>query len=320
MSTPGSASGLLTLGESMGLVAAQGVGTLEYVHGFTFGIGGAESNVAIGAARLGALVTWIGRVGCDATGDLIERRLRAEHIDTLAIRDRSYTGLMIRHCRAGTTLHVDYHRAGSAGSHLTPQDVPDERIRAAAIVHVTGITPALSDSARASVFHLIDVAKSAGVTVSVDVNYRAKLWTAQTARPVLRDLVATADIVFAGIEEAQLLLGSASRDAAALCRELAELGPREAITKDGARGCAASVDTTALIQPAIPVTVIDPVGAGDAFVAGYLADRLTGAEPEARLRTAATMGAYAVTVPGDCELLPTRAELQALGMTQDVQR
>jgi 2-dehydro-3-deoxygluconokinase len=298
--------GLFTFGETMGLVAATGIGPLEYARSFSFAIGGAESNVAIGAARLGAHVTWLGRVGADATGDLIARRLRAEHIHTLAIRDEAFTGLMVKYRRSGEYLHVDYHRTGSAGSRLSPTDIPAD-LADASILHVTGITPALSDSARATVFHAVETARAAGVTVSVDVNYRAKLWSRFDAAPVLRDLVSRADVVFAGPEEAALFIEPGSA-----VDGLASLGPAEVVVKDGPRGCTALIDGTKLTLPALPVQVVDPVGAGDAFVAGYLAERLAGAPAERRLRTAVAMGAYAVTVPGDCEGLPTRAELAAL--------
>jgi 2-dehydro-3-deoxygluconokinase len=297
-------TGLFTFGETMGLVTADGIGPIEYARGFAFGIGGAESNVAIGAARLGAQVTWLGRIGPDATGDLIERRLRGEQVRTLAIRDEAFTGLMVKHRRTGSVLHVDYHRAGSAGSRLNPTDIPAAEIQNASIVHVTGITPALSDSARAAVFQAIETARSAGVPVSVDVNYRAKLWSRFDAAPVLRDLVSRADVVFAGPAEAALFVdGSAPLDG------LAKLGPAEVIVKDGARGCTALIDGSRYSLPALPVQVVDPVGAGDAFVAAYLTERMAGLPPEAWLRTAIAAGAFAVTVPGDCEGLPRRADL-----------
>ena len=306
-------SGLVTFGETMGLVAADGIGPLEYARGFSFGIGGAESNVAIGVARLGQPVTWFGRVGPDATGDLVARRLAAEQVRTIAIHDTAFTGLMVKYRRFGTALHVDYHRSGSAGSRLVPTDVPVDEVQAAAILHVTGITPALSPSARATVFHAVQMARAAGVTVSVDVNYRSKLWSAYDAAPVLRDLVSRADIVFAGPQEADLV-GAATLDA------LAALGPSEVVIKDGARGCTALVDGVVLRVPALAVQVVDPVGAGDAFVAGYLADRLAGADASARLRTATAAGAFAVTVPGDCEGLARRPELTALASDEDVAR
>ena len=304
---------VFTFGETMGLVAADGIGPLEYARSFTLGIGGAESNVAVGVTRLGGAATWLGRVGPDATGDLIERRLRNEGVTTHAIRDEAFTGLMVRYRRSGEQTHVDYHRAGSAGSRLNPTDLPRAEIEAAAVLHVTGITPALSDSARAAVFQAIETARAAGVTVSVDVNYRSKLWSRYDAAPVLLDLVSRADMVFASPDEAAIFV----RPGAAV-DGLAALGPKEVVVKDGARGCTALIDGFRFALPALPVTVIDPVGAGDAFVAGYLAERLVGAEPEQRLRTAIAAGAFAVTVPGDCEGLPRRADLAAAGA--DVRR
>jgi 2-dehydro-3-deoxygluconokinase len=304
---------LMTFGETMGLVTADGTGPIEYARSFSFGIGGAESNVAIGVARLGGEVTWFGRVGSDATGDLIERRLHAEQVDTIAIRDPAFTGLMVKHRRFGTSLHVDYHRAGSAGSRITPADVPVAALREAAILHVTGITPALGELARQTVFHAVEIARAAGVTVSVDVNYRAKLWSQADAAPVLRDLVSRADLVFAGPEEAALI-GEPTLEA------LAALGPAEVVIKDGARGCTALIDGKRFEHPALSVQVVDPVGAGDAFVAGYLAERLLGNDPEQRLRTAITAGAFAVTVPGDCEGMARRSELTMLSSAEDVAR
>jgi len=305
-------SSLLTFGETMGLLVADQVGELGVVRSLGIGIGGSESNVAMSAARLGVAATWIGRVGPDAIGALIERRVRAAGVETVAIRDMSFSGIMLRHRPVGSLAHVDYHRAGSAGSHLCPPDIDEGRIRGAGILHVTGITPALSETSHGAVCHALTIARDAGVLISFDVNYRSKLWHATTARPVLRDLARAADIVFAGADEAQLVLGTPERDVLTLARGLAALGPTEVIIKDGDRGCLALVDGAQLDEPALRVAVVDSVGAGDAFVAGYLAERLAGAAPQDRLRTAAAMGAYAVGVPGDCDSLPTRSDLEAL--------
>ncbi|NMO51086.1 sugar kinase [Actinoplanes sp. TBRC 11911] len=300
-------TGLFTFGETMGLIAADGIGPVAYAKSFSFGVGGAESNVAVGVARLGGSATWLGRVGPDATGDLIAQRLTAAGVHTMALVGPPFTGLMVRYRRSGEFTHVDYHRAGSAGSRLTPADIPAALLTGAGIVHVTGITPALSEGARAAVFQSVETARSAGVPVSVDVNYRSKLWSRYDAAPVLRDLVSRADIVFASPEEASLFVDPGDPVAG-----LAKLGPSEVIVKDGARGCQALIGGVSFVVPALPVAVVDPVGAGDAFVAGYLADRLAGAEPLARLTTAIAAGAFAVTVPGDCEGLPDRDELGAL--------
>jgi len=313
-------SGLLTFGESMGLINADGIGTLDLVRRAVVGIGGAESNVAIGVARLGQPATWIGRIGTDAIGDLIVRRLREAGVTVTAVRDRAGTGLMVRHRRFGGGDQVDYHRSGSAGSRLRADDIPAHAVAAAGILHITGVTPALGESARAAVGHAVEAAATAGTTLSLDVNYRSRLWDPDVARATLGPLVRRTEIVFAGIAEAQLLLGTAVTDPLELAHRLAALGPAEAIVKTGAEGCVAVIGGQVLQQAAPAVTVVDPVGAGDAFVAGYLADRMAGAGPAERLRTACATGAYAVAVPGDCELLPTRADLAALLTTADVLR
>jgi len=300
---------LITFGEVMGLVSTRAIGTLDIAREATIGIGGAESNVATGAARLGASVRWTGRVGRDAVGDLAVRRLQADGVDVRAIRDDAFTGLMVRHHRTSQQVHVDYHRAGSAGSRLTAADGVADGITSQDVLHLTGITPALSVSAYEACSAAIEQARSVGARVSFDINYRSKLWTAAAARPVLAELAGHADILFAGVEEAQLLLGTVESDALGLAAQLARLGPEEVVIKQGAQGCSALVAGERLVELAPRVAVVDPVGAGDAFVAGYLAERLIGAAPVQRLRTATAAGSYAVTVPGDCELLPTRAEL-----------
>jgi 2-dehydro-3-deoxygluconokinase len=311
---PGAPRGLVTFGESMGLISTPDIGLIEFAREFRYGIGGAESNVAIGAARLGASVTWIGRLGCDATGDMIERRLSAEGVRVHAVRDGGFTGLMLRYQRAAGHACVDYHRAGSAASRLCAADIPDDLLAGAAIVHVTGITAALSESARQAVFSAVERARTLGVTVSLDVNYRPKLWEPAAAAPVLRALAERADILMAGPDEARLLLGD--RDLAAeqpMLERMAALGPREVLVKDGPRGCAALIDGALFRLPALRTPVVDPVGAGDAFAAAYLAERLGGRPADTRLSTAIAAGAFAVAVPGDCEGLPRRHELTTLG-------
>ncbi|TDE95751.1 sugar kinase [Occultella glacieicola] len=328
---------LVTFGETMGRLDADGIGLLDGVRPLSLKLAGAESNVAIAAARLGADVTWVGRVGPDGVGDLIERRLRGEGVRTRALRDAAFTGLMISSRRTSAGVRVDYHRAGSAGSRLRPSDLPRDLIAGAGVLHVTGITPALSAGAREATFYAVEVARAAGVTVSLDINHRAKLWSAQEAAPVLRDLVRLADLVFAGPEEARLVLHPATEDdrtvapeadngadrarsSLALAHAVAALGPATVVIKDGPRGAVAVVEGGEHLAPPVPVQAVDPVGAGDAFVGGYLADLLAGADPGQCLTTAARTGAYAVTVPGDCEHLPYRHELTAFAAAEDVAR
>lgn len=316
--------GLVTFGEALGRLTSEHVGLLESGRPLSLSMGGAESNVAIGAARLGADVTWAGRLGSDSVGDLIERRLRAEGVTARLTRGAGFTGLMVCSRRTTGALRVDYHRAGSAASQLSPADIGDELVRGADILHVTGITPALGDSARDTTAWAVRTARDAGVTVSFDVNFRSKLWGTAEARPVLQDLLEHADILFAGPEEAALVLGvtlDPSRDdRGRLARLAAQAGPREVVIKDGSRGCLAVIDGHEYVRDAPTVSTLDPVGAGDAFVAGYLTERLQDVDPQGRLTTALQAGAYAVTVPGDCEGLPFRHELDDLEATTDILR
>jgi 2-dehydro-3-deoxygluconokinase len=284
-------------------------------------MGGAESNVAIGVARFGVAATWIGRLGEDPIGDLIERQLLAERVRCLVRRDPSPTAIMLRERRTGTVARVSYYRHGSAGSHLQPTDVPEGVIEEAGLLHLTGITPALGPGPAETVREAMRRARQAGVPVSVDLNFRSRLWDPATAAPVFRELAAGADILFAGDDEARIALGSdATVGPAALADALCALGPSEVVVKLGRRGATARIDGELIETPAVPVHAVDTVGAGDAFVAGYLASRLLHRGVRDRLSTAATAGAFAVTVPGDWEASPRPHELTLLGAEEDVQR
>jgi 2-dehydro-3-deoxygluconokinase len=304
------AGGLVTLGETMALFSSDRVGPLRHADTMRVGIAGAESNVAIGVRRLEHPAAWIGRVGSDELGQLVLGRLRAERVDVDAavVDPDAPTGLMLKEHRTADLARVTYYRRDSAGSRLRPGDLDEARIRAARVLHVTGITPALSDSARAAVHAAVETARAAGVPVSLDVNYRAALWSAERAGAELRDLARQAELVFAGEEEAELLVGAQGgheRAAAAL----AALGPRHAVLKLGAEGALAVTDGGLHREPALPVRAVDPVGAGDAFVAGYLAGLLDGCAGPECVRIGTRCGAFAVTVSGDWEGMPTRQEL-----------
>ena len=304
--------GLVTLGETMASFAATGIGPLRHQPTMHLHIGGAESNVAISVTRLGGRATWIGRVGEDELGDLVLAQLRGEGVDVrhAVVDPGAPTGLMVKSRRTSTVGRVAYYRRGSAGSRLEPADLPIDTLRAAGVLHVTGITPALSPSARAATFAAVEEARAAGVPVSLDVNHRAALWTSDEAGPVLAELAARADVLFAGDDEAGLL--GAAGDPEAIVKALSAYGPAQVVLKLGARGALAAVDSELVRVAAHPVVAVDTVGAGDAFVGGYLAELLLGADVETRLRTATACGAFAVTVPGDWEGLPTRRDLQLL--------
>jgi 2-dehydro-3-deoxygluconokinase len=312
-------SEIVTMGETMALLAAPEIGLLRHATNLRLSCGGAESNLAIGVARLGHGATWIGRVGDDEFGVMVRRMLAAEGVEgRIRVDPAAPTGLMVKYRRTGTVTQVVYYRKGSAGSRLDPSDVDETLIREARVLHLTGITPALSESARAAVRHAIDVARAAEVLVSLDINYRGKLWSPVEAGRVLADLVSRADIVFATEPEARLVVDGRHPDE--LGAQLGAMGPAEVVIKRGALGAVAVVGGEVLTVRPYAVTEVDPVGAGDAFAAGYLCGLLDGADIGQRREIGALAGAFTVTVPGDWEGLPHRADLDLLRVQDGVLR
>ncbi|MEV4673507.1 MULTISPECIES: sugar kinase [Actinomadura] len=308
---------LVTFGETMARLDNPVVGPMRHARSLDLGIGGAESNTAIGLARLGGTAAWFGRVGDDEFGRLITTALAGEgvRLGHTVVDESAPTALLFKERRSGTLTRVQYYRTGSAGSRLSPADVPHDLIRSARVLHVTGITAAISDTARRAVDDAVETARAAGVPVSLDLNYRSALWTPAEAGECLHDLVKRADLVFATEQEARLVVPG--DDPAGLAAALAALGPRDVLVKRGAAGVVAYCAGTLHVQPAHKVPVVDPVGAGDAFAAGYLAEFARGLPVAARLATATAAGAYAVTVRGDWEGLPSRADLDFLKTTED---
>ena len=310
-------AGVLTVGEGLAVLRARDHGALATVSDLVVGTGGAEGNVAIGLARLGIPVTWLGRVGDDAFGRRVVRELRAERVDVIAPVDADApTGLLVKSTPAPGRTDVIYYRTGSAGSRLARTDVEGIDIAGFALVHVTGITPALSPSAADAVDVLIARARDADVPVSFDVNHRSRLWhDSSAAIERYRGLAAFADIVFASEDEAAMLVGHPA-EPTKLAQAIAALGPDEVVVKLGAHGALAfhmgEAGAEVHRRDVERVTVVDTVGAGDAFVAGYLAERIAGEPVEARLATAVRTGAAACMHAGDWEGAATRAELADL--------
>jgi 2-dehydro-3-deoxygluconokinase len=311
---------VVTVGETMALVRADEVGPLAQVSAARFGMGGAESNFAIALRRLGVTVAWIGRLGADSLGDRILRELAAEGVEAIAARDPlKPTGLMIKESRTARNQRVWYYREGNAGSRLAREDVPEEYVANARLLHVTGISLGLSESAAEAVRHAVDIARANGVLVSFDFNYRGALWSPEAAGPAFRDLAARADLVFAGDDEAAMAVGPAE-DPAELAVRLGALGPGVAVVKLGADGCVARIDGVTYRRDAVRISPVDTVGAGDGFVAGFVAEHLAGADVPTRLATAVTVGAFACLTPGDWEGLPRRDELGLLAAAEPVSR
>lgn len=309
-------SGIVTAGESLALVYSTRTGGFDTVGNAGISFGGSESNVAIAAARLGAKTTWIGRVGDDAFGRRIVRAIRGEGVEVVATVDPDApTALMLKDRPARGRTRVVYYRAGNAGSRLTPDDVPEGSLSSARIFHFTGISLAVSEVLARTVLNAARDAKTAGAMISFDVNHRSRLWAEDTARAAYLRAFALADIVFAGDDEAAIAVGPG--EPADLASRIAACGPGEVIIKLGERGAYALEGDTICEQDAFRVEVADTVGAGDAFVGGYLAERLEGRDLAQRMRTAAAAGACACRGDGDWEMMPTRREIAELTVEGD---
>jgi 2-dehydro-3-deoxygluconokinase len=301
---------VLTIGEALGLLVPERPGRLAHVRGLRLGFGGAESNVAIGVARLGGAAGWAGRVGADGVGELILREIRAEGVEVHAALDEdAATAVMIKERPRPGASRVSYYRSVQAGSRLTASDIPDGLVERARILHVTGISAGLGEGPLGAVHAAIDRAKAAGVRVSFDVNHRSALWRdGRDPRAAYRELARRADLVFAGEDEATLLTGVT--DPEAQLDAIRALGAECAVVKLGAEGALASEGDQHVRRDALRVDVVDTVGAGDAFVAGWLAETVLGSTIDVRIDTAIACGALACTGDGDWEAAPTRSDLR----------
>jgi 2-dehydro-3-deoxygluconokinase len=225
---------------------------------------------------------------------------------------------MFRERRVLGAMDVVYHRSGSAGSRLTPEDVDravDDGVFAGARwLHLTGITPALSGSARAATTRALEAGRGAGATISLDINLRRRLWSDQEAAPVIRDLASRVDVVLGSTDELALVAeidpGTAPDQ---LVAAVAARGPRTVVARLGRDGALAREDEQSVTGPGIALAqVIDPVGAGDAFCAGFIAGRLDGVDLATALQIGNACGALAVAASGDQSGLPDRDELARL--------
>lgn len=284
---------LLAVGETMAMLAPSDGGGVVDAAAFLVDAGGAESNVAAHAAALGMTARWHSRLGADALGDRVLRQVAARGVDAASVvRDPDRpTGLYVKDPGRG----VRYYRRGSAASALTEDDADDLALDGVDVLHVSGITAALSSSARAFLVAAMARARALGVTVSFDVNHRAALWSAADAGPVLADLATAADVVFVGRDEAETLWATPrDSDVRGLLDGVAEL-----VVKDGDVGATAFHGEARTFVPALRVEVLDAVGAGDAFAGGYLAARSRGLGVADRLAAGHERAALTLRTLGD---------------------
>ncbi|MDN3523205.1 sugar kinase [Halomonas ramblicola] len=322
MPHPSTPPEILAFGEAMTMFVAEDPGELAAVEHFQRRIAGADTNVAIGLARLGFHVGWLSRVGDDGFGTFIRRALEAEGLDCRHLRtDAAHpTGLVFKErAQGGADPHVEYFRRGSAASHLAPTDADGVDFSALRHLHATGIPPALSTSCRELAESMLERARDAGASLSFDPNLRPSLWHSEAEmRDTLNALAARADWVLPGLAEGRLLTGHDSPEA--IADFYLERGAQAVIIKLGPQGSyyrgSLGGEQADFTVPGVPVAeVVDTVGAGDGFAVGVISALLDGLSPREALSRGNLVGALAVQVRGDMEGLPDRAHLERLAST-----
>jgi 2-dehydro-3-deoxygluconokinase len=287
---------VIALGETMLSLIAED-GTLQTATRFVATHGGAESNACVSLARAGLRVAWVSRLGTDVAGQRIRSALADAGVDlTWVIDDPDRpTGLMLRDARGG----LQYVRAGSAASALHPSDLERVPIEQARAVLVTGITAMIGPDPRDAAIALLE--RSGGLRV-VDPNLRPGLWGSDRARELVLPLIERCDVLVGGEEELRLF---ADGEGPSLATSCAALGPTEVVLTRGASGASAlAPDGGWHEHPPERATERDPVGAGDAFTAAYLAARLDGGDVPSALKAGAVAGAYTASRVGDTEIGP----------------
>lgn len=307
---------VVTLGETMvGFTPADGA-PMATARAYQRFVGGAESNVAVGVVKLGHSAGWISRVGDDVFGRIILNELEELGVDTthVVVSSTEPTGIYFKDRSHVSDRTVVYYRKGSAMSYMGPEELDPAYIAEARILHITGITLAISESSRRTAHRAIEIAKQNGVLVSFDPNYRPALWPEDQAKAAYRGVMPFADIVITTEEEAPLLRsGLKDSSVETMLEVLAQAGPKAVYIKQGAAGAAYNVNGVQGRVPGVHVTqVVDAVGAGDAFAAGVLVGHLEGLRPELTVRLANAMGASAVTALGDTDGVPGRTGISTL--------
>lgn len=314
---------LITLGEGMVQFSARTRGPLRQVRTYDVHAAGSELNVAIGAARLGLRVGWISRLGADDFGSLLLSAARAEGVETSqVVQDGTDpTGIFVVQRGYPVDGHSSsiYYRAGSAGSRLSGAELEVDYLRRTSIFHTTGISLAVSGELAEAATSAGATAAAAGARRSFDVNYRAKLWAPEEARPKVEAALASSDIAFCSLEDARALWDV--DDAEAALELVASFGPDQTVVACGRDGAVMlGPDGVTVRAPAVPTQVVDPTGAGDAFCATVLTGIARDWPAEMLLQRACLVGSIVCGVAGDNEGIPTLDELERVATNSWVHR
>jgi len=305
---------IVTIGETMILLYGEDTtAPLRFGEPLMLDFAGADSNFAIAMSRLGYRAAWISRLGDEPLGELVLNAIAREGVDvSRVIRDPTRnTGLYLKHHDATGVTRIQYYRRGSAASNLQPNDLNADQFRDARLVHLNGMTFALSESCAGTMRRAVELGLSCGAMISLDLNLRLQLWTIESAREALGPVIQNTTAIFGTEEEFLDYFGVSDIDEA-LVAAVAQ-GPRIAVAKMGPDGSVALIDGQRFAHGGYTSpAVIDVVGAGDGFDAGFLASYLRSLSPYECLRRANLCGACAVATPGDFQGYPTLEEMERL--------
>lgn len=301
---------IITIGDGMITFDPASKGPLRFVNEFKRKIGGAELNVVIGCARLGLQAGWISRLGQDEFGRHIYNTVRGEGIDVSEVHlMKDYpTSLNFKEVQESGDGKTFYYRHKSPTETLTVENLPYEYLKKAKILHVSGVFPAITPKNRAIILAAIQFAKNHGVKVCFDPNIRLKLWTEQEARETILTFLPYVDYLLSGREELQLIFNTS--DDERIRQALQSYAFTEVIVKEGEKGASYLQNGQWVVVEGFSVKkVVDTVGAGDGFSAGFLYGISNDKSIEETMRIANAVGAMVVQVQGDNEGLPYLEEL-----------
>lgn len=307
----------VTLGEPLLRLTPPNYRALDRAGSFDVEIGGSEANTAVGLAGLGVKVAYWSRLTDNPLGRMITRTLSEYGVDTSAVTwtEKDRIGLYYyQDAAAPRQPNVVYDRVNTAASKMRPSDLPESLFRqdTTRLLHLTGITPALSHAANSTALHALKKAEEANWRISFDVNYRSKLWSSSDAQNGVEPFLRTADLAFIPLRDAQLLYGIAPTvPVERVLDTLAAYYPQAVwVMTMGAEGALArDRDGTIWRQHAYPAHTINRIGSGDAFNAGFLAVYLSGGSLPEALRWGCAAAALKRSLPGDLAML-TQADIK----------
>ena len=311
---------LVTLGEVLLRLSVPSPARFETARQLDVQVGGAEANVAAACARLGLKVAWISALPANQWGDRIRRELVGHGVDCAHVRTTEHARVGVYFLEYGVPprpIRVLYDRGDSAFARLAEGDVDWEPVRRARLVHLTGVTPALGDGPRALVHRAMREASA----FSFDVNYRASLWPPADARRFLDAVLPHVRYLFLGQAEAQTIFNLAGTTEQTL-EALARLAPKATVSLQLGEAGAIVLDGSRFYRPRrVPtVQVVDPIGAGDAYVAGFLWAVLEKRELQEAVDVGTAVGALKCSMWGDIALVTPRDVAEVLGGGPDVRR